>query len=56
MSIAELASLIVLICGRGYSDKTLDCRDLVVNCAVGKSGEIEKEQVEVCVKRAKEMK
>lgn len=56
MELAELATLIVLVCGRGYSDKTLDCRDLMVNCAVQANGVIKEENVSKCVERAKEIK
>lgn len=53
MTITELATIIFLVCGKGESHYTLDCRDLIVNCAVGKNGEIEKSQVDLCVSRVK---
>lgn len=54
MTQAELVTIIILICGRGESTATLDCRDQLVNCAVNSQGEIEKNKVEECIKKQRD--
>lgn len=56
MSIDQLALIMALVCGKGMSDKVLDCQDLMINCAVQYAGVIEEENVKKCVERAKEIK
>lgn len=54
MTTAELATIILLVCGKGDSDYTLDCRDYMVNCAVNSQGEIKKEKVIECTEKQRQ--
>jgi hypothetical protein len=53
MNASELATIILVLCGKGEGDYTLDCRDHMVNCAVDSQGNIEKKKVAECIEQQK---
>lgn len=53
MSPAELATLILMLCGAGEGDEAVSCRDHMVNCAVNRKGEITEADVIKCAEATK---
>ena len=51
MTATELATVILVLCGKGTSDYTFDCRNFMVNCAVSSDGSIEKQNVSECIEK-----
>lgn len=48
MTIAELATVIFMLCSDKLEDTTYDCQDYMTNCAVDKNGKINKKTVDAC--------